>query len=398
MRRSASGPAAEDIDALLDELGETVEARPPSSRSAQDRRVLTGFEEILSFVDATGRPPGHGDERDLFERRYAVRLDRLRSDPQCRAVLSDVDRHGLLGAGAEPNIDDEAQLLAELGLDDAGEADDDITRLRHVRPRAEVRDDIAVREPCAEFDRFRERFEAVRLDLASGDRRLLPIAAEMPVTAIEVGGFFVVHGMTAYIADAEAEFRNESGNRDRRLRVIYDNATESDLLARSLQRALTQDPAGRLISDPEAGPLFGGSASEEDVQSGTIYVLRSLSTHPEIEPRREVLHKIGVTGGQVARRIRDARNQPTYLLADVEVVAEYRLHNIDRQRLETLLHRFFGAARVELAITDRFGNPVRPKEWFLVALPVVEEAIRRLRDGTLVDVRYDPQTASLIPH
>lgn len=136
--------------------------------------------------------------------------------------------------------------------------------------------------------------------------------------------------------------------------------------------------------------------TDGDRRSGTVYVLRSKSEHPEIASRRDLIHKIGVTGGEVPRRIANARLDPTYLLADVEVVTTYTLYNINRTKLEHLLHRIFEPARLEITLTDRFGNPVSPREWYLVPLFVIDEAIERIRDGTIAEHRYDPATASLV--
>ena len=148
---------------------------------------------------------------------------------------------------------------------------------------------------------------------------------------------------------------------------------------------------------PSAGPLFDQSdATEGDQASGTIYVLRSKSDHPHVAPHRDVLHKIGVTGGDVARRIANAATDATFLLADVEIVATYKLYNINRTKLENLIHRIFLTARLDIEIKDRFGNPVMPREWFLVPLSVIDEVVKRIKDGTIVDYQYDPASASLI--
>ncbi|HMP62018.1 MAG TPA: GIY-YIG nuclease family protein, partial [Phenylobacterium sp.] len=87
--------------------------------------------------------------------------------------------------------------------------------------------------------------------------------------------------------------------------------------------------------------------------------------------------------------------QPTFLMADVEVVATYRLYNINRSRLENLIHRVFDPARLKITIPDRFGRNVEAREWFLVPLFVIDEAVDRIKDGSITDYIYDPPTASL---
>ena len=187
------------------------------------------------------------------------------------------------------------------------------------------------------------------------------------------------------------------GRTDARLRVIFDNGTESNMLMRSLQRALNKDEAGRRISEPVAGPLFADQAQDGDSASGTIYVLRSKSDHPLVAAHRELVHKIGVTNTGVKQRIAGARLQPTFLLADVEIVATYELFNINRSKLENLLHRILEPARFDVEIIDRFGRPVVPREWFMVPLFIIDEVVDRIRDGSIVDYIYDPKNAQLVP-
>ena len=166
---------------------------------------------------------------------------------------------------------------------------------------------------------------------------------------------------------------------------------------RSLQRALYKDKASRRITEPGFGPLFSDDEEEDDLATGYIYVLRSKSEHPFVAEHRSVIHKIGVTGGDVKSRVANAKKDPTYLLADVEIVATYKLANVNRKALEALLHKFFGSARLDLELKDRFGSQVEPREWFLVPLPVIDEAIQKIKDGTIGGFRYDPETARLVP-
>jgi T5orf172 domain len=384
-------------DELLAELGVAVEAKPARAYTPQQERIIAGFEDILRFHNEHGRAPQHGEQRDIFERLYAVRLDRLRELEDCRSLLAGMDQHGLLEANTDashivPDALDDDALLAELGIDPVG--DDDITQLRHVQTRDERRsaEEIALREVCEDFDTFKPLFAAVKDDLDKGRRE----TREFQRTAeIKQGEFFIVGGQVAYVAEIGDEFVTEYDRKDRRTRIIYDNGTEGKVLARSLQKALYRDGAGRRITNPSAGPLFASESHDDDAESGTIYVLRSKSDHPMIAQHRELIHKIGVTGGSVATRIAAAENDATYLLAGVDVIAEYKLFNINRTKLEKLIHRFFADAGYDIEIADRFGKPVRPREWFLVPLHVIDEAVERIRDGTITEYRYDAQAARL---
>ncbi|CAN2534731.1 hypothetical+protein [Methylocapsa aurea] len=394
----AKGFTDED-DALLAELGIETEAKKESSRTPREERVIAGFEEIQRFVEQHGRPPQHGEDRDIFERLYAVRLDRLRELANCHAVIESLDHQGLL-AGAEPalvrvadDLDDD-ELLAQLGVD---AEPTDITELRHVRSAAEKRaaEEIANRQTCEDFDQFKPLFEQVQNELSAGLRQTRRFERKLEIAP---GRFYILGGQKAYVASMEQPSVNEHGNIDARLRVIFDNGTESNLLMRSLQKALQQDPAGRRIVEPSAGPLFADQNEEGDEASGIVYVLRSKSDHPVVAAHRDVLHKIGVTGGDVARRLANAKLDPTFLMADVEVVATYELFNINRTRLEKLIHRIFGPARLDIEIKDRFGQPIIPREWFLVPLFVIDDAVEKIKDGTITGYVYDPRSAGLVKH
>lgn len=385
-----------DLDELREELDEFAQPARQGGRSPLEERLIAGFEEIQRFVEEHGRSPQHGEHRDIFERLYAVRLDRLRAIEEARALLQEADHQGLLTPPSDVAVPEEElevdELLAELEGVAAGAP---ITELKHVRATAEKRaaEEIASREQAKDFDKFKPLFEQVQGDLAAGVRETVRFEEN---AAIERKQWFIVGGQIAYVAEMGDIFVAEHGREDARLRVIYDNGTESNLLMRSLQKALYRDPAGRRIIQPSLGPLFGGEVAEDDIASGTVYVLRSKSDDPDVAANRDLLHKIGVTGGDLNRRIANARHDPTFLLADVEIVATYKLANINRVKLESLIHRVFEPARLDIVITDRFGKPVVPREWFLVPLFAVDEAIRRIQDGTITEYVYEPQAAALV--
>ncbi|MGH1367472.1 MAG: GIY-YIG nuclease family protein [Maritimibacter sp.] len=388
----------EEDDALLAELGVEIETKKVALRTPREERIIAGFEEIQRFVDQNGRIPGHGADKDIFERLYATRLERLRDLGEARELLTDMDHQGLLtteNQGEDTNLEhlDDDALLAELGITAQTPS---ISDLKHVRSTSEKKaaEEIAGREKCEDFDRFKPLFEQIQKELDSGIRetRKFELKAE-----IEPGRFFIVGGQKAYVADMGDIELTDHGRTDARLRVVFDNGTQSKMLMRSLQRALNADgDAGRRITEPNAGPLFSGETSEGDEASGTIYVLRSRSDHPLVAANRELVHKIGVTSNDVEKRVAGAHLQTTFLMAKVDVVATFDLYNINRGKLETLLHRIFAPAQLDIEIPDRLGRPIRPKEWFLVPLFAVEEAVERIKDGTISHYVYDPAKAELV--
>ncbi len=386
-----------DLDELEAELSEFAAPEAKGGRPPQEERIIAGFEEIQRFVEKHGRAPQHGEDRDIFERLYAVRLDRLRTLPDCRALLAAIDHQGLLtdsAKGTDPSGQDVDLLAAELG---STSSTDDITVLRHVRSIEDRRaaEEIADRKRCEDFDSFEPLFRRVTSELKTGLRQAQPIAAGR--RTVEAGDFFILDGITLYIAEVGEPLKTTAREVDRRLRVIFANGTESNLLLRSLQRAFYDDPTARRLVSPKSGQLsFGGELEANDVESGTIYVLRSLSAHPYIRQHRELVHKIGVTGSKVETRIADAEHDATYLLAKVEVVATYKLAGINRTRMENLFHRLFASVRLNITINDRFGHPVEPQEWFLVPLFVIDEAVERIKDGTITNYVYDPKAAQLV--
>ena len=388
-------------DELLDALGVEIEPLKTASRTPREERIIAGFEDILRFHQTHGRAPMHGEDRDIFERLYAVRLDQLRKLPEAVTLLAALDSPGLLSGAANTQMDidalDEDALLAELGVTDAAVGEGDIRVLRHVRSYVQIKaaEEVANRAPCKDFAQFKPLFDEAKKGLKKGLWQTKPY---MKNAGIELGDFFVVGGQIVYVAEVLESGQTTDGRANPRLRVIFDNETEADLLLRSLGRSLYPDgdtPVGQRLMRIDDGPLFNQVVEPDDIESGTIYVLRSKSDHPYVAEHRELIHKIGVTGGEVDRRISGASKQATYLLADVEVVATYKLHNINRTKMEALFHRLFGDVRLDLTIEDRFGQPVKPREWFLVPLSAIDEAVECIRDGSIVDMTYDLRAAKL---
>lgn len=385
-----------NLDDLRAELDSYAKPKKETLRTPREERIIAGFEEIEQFFEEHNRPPRHGENNDIFERLYAVRLDKIRASEECRNILKELDKYGLLEMDSSPNSSskiDADQILAELSELKAKE--NDVTKLTHVKPRQERRfaEEIAQRTICKDFNNFKLTFEQLKNDLDSGIRtaNILDRAPE-----VKVGDFYILFGQIAYVADYGEKFTNPQGRIDARLRIIFDNGTESNMLMTSLQRALHKDESGRKVSEVSIGPMFSDQSEESDIESGIIYVLRSKSENPIIKENRTILHKIGVTGGNIESRIANAKNDPTFLMDDVEVIATYRLSNINRVKLEHLIHKYFASARFGLSIKDRFGKSIEPREWYLVPLFIIDEAVERIKSGTILNSRYDVSKVKIV--
>lgn len=387
-------------DELLAALGVEVEVKKKAAFTPIEERVIAGFEEIQKFVAEQKRLPVHGEENDIFERLYAVRLEKIKEKQEFVSLLTDMDYQDILYGDIKSTVEvsddlDDNELLELLGVEND---ENSITNLKHVKTRAEKRavEEFANRTICEDFEDFKPLFEKAKKEIEMRFRETIRFRkdAGFTKTLIKESLFVIVRGQLAYIAHKGEAFTAPNGEEDARLRVIYDNGTENDLLQRSLIRAMYKDETSRYVTSPGLGPLFSDELDSDDLESGTIYVLRSNSKHPEVIKNREVFHKIGVTG-DVNKRFANAKNDPTFLMAEVEVVATYKLANINRHKLENLIQSFFKNANLDIDIRDRFGKLVSPKEWFLVPIFIIDEVVERIKKGTIGDYYYDVNSASL---
>jgi Meiotically up-regulated gene 113 len=378
------------LDDILTGSDPLLDVKPATrAASTEQQRVLDSFSEINQFIDRHKRRPGDTDKPSVSERGLRMKMNGLLNDAASRELLLPYDRHMLLPAATVK----QPQSLNEIFDDDLlTTPQDGIFDLVHVKPSAAKPDGIAEREVCADFDQFRPLFEQCVREMAEGKRKAIPFANEQEIGA---GEFFVLNGVLVYVAEVgETHIRN--GKKNARLRLIFDNGTEGNNLLRSLATELYKDPNGRRITTTDMGPLFTDKPVDGDTQTGMIYVVKSLSDDPQILKLDGLLHKIGFTSGKMEIRIQNAKDDPTFLMAPVHPVTTYTLYNIDRVKLENLLHDFFGAARLDIEITDRFGKKIRPREWFLVPPSVISDAVARLKDGSIVNYRYDANTAALV--
>lgn len=284
----------------------------------------------------------------------------------------------------------------DLGLLDDGK-DGDIFKIKHVPVQRAAADEVAKRKRCKDFDQFEHLFKNVHRELREGKRKLLPFN-DKGYQLVE-GNYYVLNGLLAYLADINftSEAKTVDGKRfrkDGRTRTIFENGTESTMLYRSLAKALYKD--GRIVSETNEQENsnfytnFGG-ITEDDTSTGYIYILKSLSKDPRIQSL-DHLYKIGFSTTKVEKRIANAKKEATYLMADVEIIAEYQVFNINPQKFEYYLHAFFGESCLDLLVADKDGKNHQPKEWFIAPLNVIQQAVELLVNGQILNYQYNKYT------
>ena len=392
-------------DELLSELGIDLAPVKSVTYTAKEERLISGFEEIIHFYKEYKIVPSNTADADIFERIYAVRLTQLKQSNEAKTLLTDFDQYGLLSDSDGENIDVESleddDLLSELGIE--LEDEENILILKNVRTQKERTEAELVgrQKLCDNFAVFKPLFDQIQSELETGIRYTKRYGKN---NVLEKNDWFILNGQLVFIAEISEYFETSDGHLDARTRLIYSNGTESNILMRSLTKSLYKDEAGRhVLITNNTGPLFVEEnlpelKNEVEIQSGSIYVLRSLSSNSFIQEHKQVIHKIGVTTNKVNKRITDAKNDPTYLLADVELVANYALpESVVPHKLEKLIHKVLQSAQLDINIEDRFGKPVKPQEWFLVPLEIIEEIITQLKNGKLTEYIYDINKATLVP-
>lgn len=371
-----------------DPLG-LLEVKPKASPARnEDERLVASFEEINVFIDQHQREP-QKNMKEMQEMQLFSRLKGLRENPEKMESLRHHDRHNLFPTESVVEVNSIEDILSGdmFGiLDDA----EDIFTLKHVSKDMQMPDYRANQTPCKDFDKFEHLFKSCHIDLANGKRRMMPFANEQD---IHQGSFFILKGVMVYIAE-KGKTEKVNGKTNARLRVIYENGTESDLLLRSLSRELYRN--GRRITEHDEKVLDKlAGITDEDESTGYIYILKSKSTQREIQSY-EHLYKIGFSKVDVKERIKNAENEPTYLMAPVSIVSAFECYNMNPQKLEQLLHRFFGESCLNIDIYDHEGQRHMPREWFIAPLDIIEKSIEMILTGDVLDYRYDSERQMIV--
>ncbi len=372
-----------------DPLGLLDVKRRGSSASPPEDMMIEAFLKVNAFYAEHGREPRkEGDERSMY-----IHLNNVfRKDKEKQKIVLGFDEYGLLAEPENKKIEiptpesiDDIFANDPLGLlgDELGHLspEEDIFTLKHV-PQC-MPEYVAQREKCEDFEKFEPLFKQCHQDLKEEKRRIIPFAREQQ---IRKGMFYVLKGILLYVAEIGKKERS-NGKLNARLRVIFDNGTESDMLLRSLSAELYKD--GRRVTEHQDKLLdVFKRITKEDEEAGFIYVVRSLSKDEKIQSVPN-LYKIGFTRSSVESRLKDSSQDPTFLMSEVSLVKAYQCYNMNSQILEQKLHAFFGKVCLNLDVYDKGGKRHLPREWFMAPLEAIEQAIDLFLSGEITDFVYD---------
>ena len=384
-----------------DDLGLLKIKSKQSAVASADERLVSSFEEINQFIDSNGSEPAAG--KGVQEHLLYARLKGIREDKDKIEGLLPLDKHALLSTEVKKIksindvFDDD-----EFGILDTGE--ESIFDLKHVdmKSRAEA-EYISRRTACDDFDKYEPLFIKVQNELREGTRKTREFRDKGE--SLKAGNYYILSGILLYlesvdITSPEKTIDGKRFRKDGRTKCIFENGTESNMLYRSLAKQLLAD--GRIVSQRDDEDAVNehlyknmSNITEKDDATGYIYVLSSLSSDPEIQAIKN-LYKIGFSRTAVEDRIKNSESEPTYLMAAVSVVTVFQCYNMNPQKLEQLLHIFFGSACLNIDIFDKNGQRHTPREWFVAPLNIIEDAINLVLNGEIIHCKYDPKTEHII--
>ena len=388
-----------------DEFGILDSKTQNSNVKTEDERLIESFQEINAFYEKNNREP---KATNVTEFKLLARLKALRQDVNKVAILKPYDTNNLLNTIVEVKSVDDILNDDDLGILDTEETLS-IYQLKNVKSAAErAKSELVAQRKAmkdSDFSSYESKFKNIHKELKEGKRKLF--VYENADKNLKAGSYYVLNGVLLYLEEANIETDNvtlPSGNRlrkDGRTRIIFENGTMSNMLYRSLDKALLhKDNDGKIVSHTEEEidkELFDNvnSVNEEDEESGWIYILKSKSTNPKIASIRD-LYKIGYSTIPVQERIKNASKEATYLKAEVRLVTTYKCYNLNTHKFEQLIHRFFSEACLEVDVFDENNKRITPREWFIVPLPIIDKVIQLIISGDIVNYKFDKESIKLV--
>jgi len=385
-----------------------------SEAKTAEERLINSFLDINNFIDENNREPKFNQE-NFFESELFYRLKGIQDNPEKIQILKPFDKYNLLPEIDTNEVNEEKagykKKKAVSSLDDIL-SDDEINLLdndtaglfefKHTPKdfdRASA-DFVARRKPCKNFEQYKPVFSAIQKELAAGKRKLVPFKEDN----LRKGEFYVHNGILFLLESVnftkeEKYFPDGSRSRkDGRTRCIFENGTESNMLYRSVAKALYSNGQAVTQNIDSTNQEFlekFSSVTDDDKEAGYIYVLKSKSKDSRIKSIQN-LYKIGYSKTDITERIKNAEKEPTYLMAPVEYIAGWQCYNLNPQKFEQLIHNFFGKACLEIDVFDEKGKRHTPREWFIAPLKIIKQAITLIISGEIVKYRYDAENETII--
>ena len=360
-----------------------------------DQRLIDSFQEINRFIDENKREPE--ESIDITERKLFSRLKELRKDFNKASILKDLDRHNLLAKVKEHKTVEDILENDVLGLLDNDQ--EDIFNLKNIPKNRANTDFVARRKPCKNFKDYENNFKQIQKEINNGKRKLIKFKEHQ----LKESRYYVLDGILLYLERIEKKniknFEGKTGDKrnDPRTRCIFENGLESNMYLRSLGKELYNNGSTVIQSNQEALEEFSEGFSEpfrkddiktDDKVTGNIYILSSKSEKPEIKSIKD-LYKIGFCTTSVEERIKNATNETTFLMDDVQIVSSYKTFNLDPQKFESLIHNFFSDRCLDIKIADKKGNFKKPKEWYIVPIQIIEETIQLIINNQIHNYKFD---------
>jgi len=380
-----------------DEFG-ILDSKPKISNvKSEDERLIESFQEINTFFEKHNREP---ESTNVTEFKLLSRLKALRTDAKKIEILKQFDTYNLLESYKEVSSVNDILNDDDFGILDSDDSES-IFDLKNVPSQKEREStDFTARRKAMSNDSFKNyelKFKQVHSELRSGQRKLVDFN-DVEQNLVE-GNYYVLDGVLLYL-EQDGVHERKIGDRirkDGRTKTIFENGTISKMLYRSLAKALYNN--GKIVTakDSESEKeLYQnvGVVNEGDLESGWIYILKSLSTRTDISSV-ENLFKIGFSTVPVVERIKNASKEPTYLMSPVQIVDSYKCYNMDAQKFEHLLHRFLSEVCLEVDVFDENNKRVTPREWFVVPLQIIEEVIPLILNGSIVNFKYNVENNSI---
>lgn len=414
-RKSAERLSLDDILNGPDEFGLlNVEAKAVSRNAPIE---VANFEAINVFIDEYKRHPSN--DGDLSEKRLARRLKVFQESTDLHHTLKSYDRNGLLPDSVLPepietiytqiepakehnaptpkpeevtSLDD---IFASAEFDLLNTGDSSIFDIEHVPAVTdrEQPDEVAQRRVCEDFYLFKKIFSDTHAGLKAGE---IETARFQQASQVSEGDMFIMEGVLCLIDEIGEHRLDNQGRYDPRLRVIFENGTESNHLLQSLAKRLYVDETGRrIIREAESVEDAFNNITHKDKRAGQIYFVTTKNPKPELTAIPNLV-KIGYTELTVEERTKNAERDVAFLESPIKILATIECYNLNPNKFESLIHGFLHAQRLTITLTGKDGKAYKPREWFSVDLDTAMEVVQRIIDGSIIQYRMDNTTNRLV--